>query len=53
MEQGFIRAHVASHVAVVEHGSLQELHHVGRLRTEGKEYQIRDGDVVEFLFRPS
>jgi GTP-binding protein YchF len=53
MEQGFIRAHVASHVEVVEHGGLQELHHLGRLRTEGKEYQIRDGDVVEFLFRPS
>jgi GTP-binding protein YchF len=52
METGFIRAHVASWDQVLEHGSLQELHHLGRLRTEGKDYVLADGDVVEFLFSP-
>ncbi len=50
MEKGFIRARVASCDEVLEHGSFEELHHHGLLRTEGKEYPIRDGDVVEFLF---
>lgn len=50
MEKGFIRAQVAPFTAVVEHPSFAELHRLGRLRTEGKDYVIRDGDVVEFLF---
>jgi GTP-binding protein YchF len=50
MEHGFIRAHVATFDHLVEHGSLQELHHHGLLRTEGKGYAIEDGDVVEFFF---
>lgn len=50
MEAGFIRAQVASCEEVLEHGSFQELHRLGRLRTEGKSYVIEDGDVVEFLF---
>jgi GTP-binding protein YchF len=50
MEHGFIRAHVASFEQVRQHGSLQELHHLGLLRTVGKEYAIQDGDVVEFFF---
>jgi hypothetical protein len=50
MERGFIRAHVAAFEQVREHGSFQELHHLGLLRTEGKDYNIQDGDVVEFFF---
>ncbi len=50
MEHGFIRAKVASHADLAEHGSFHELHLKGLLRTEGKDYQIADGDVVEFLF---
>jgi ribosome-binding ATPase YchF (GTP1/OBG family) len=50
MEQGFIRAHVASWKDVVAEKSLHDLHHSGRLRTEGKEYEVQDGDVVEILF---
>jgi len=50
MERGFIRAHVATFEQVREHGSFQELHHLGLLRTEGKDYAIQDGDVVEFFF---
>jgi len=50
MERGFIRAHVAKWDQVVEHGSFQELHHQGLLRTEGKECAVEDGDVIEFFF---
>ncbi len=51
MERGFIRAHVATYEQVREHGSFQQLHHLGQLRTEGKEYAIQDGDVVEYFFK--
>ncbi len=51
MEEGFIRAKVGQYHDLLEHGSFQELHHQGLLRTEGKNYEIRDGDVVEFLFQ--
>ena len=51
MEEGFIRAQVAHFEDLLEHGSFQELHHYGLLRTEGKDYEIQDGDVVEFLFK--
>ena len=50
MERGFIRAHVAKWNQVVEHGSFQELHTRGLLRTEGKECAVEDGDVIEFFF---
>jgi len=50
MEHGFIRAQVASFEQLAEHRTFQELHRHGLLRTEGKEYRIADGDVVEFLF---
>ena len=52
MEKGFIRAQVARWDQVVEHGSLQELHTQGLLRTEGKESEVEDGDVIEFFFHP-
>ena len=52
MERGFVRAYVASWEEVVAYGGLHELHHSGKLRTEGKQYAVRDGDVVEFLFSP-
>jgi GTP-binding protein YchF len=51
MERGFIRAQVAHFADLAEHGSFQELHHHGLLRTEGKDYEVQDGDVVEFLFK--
>ncbi len=50
MEHGFIRAHVANHTELAEHGSFHQLHLKGLLRTEGKDYRVADGDVVEFLF---
>jgi GTP-binding protein YchF len=50
MERGFIKAQVASWKEVIEEGSLHGLHERGRLRTEGRNYRVEDGDVVEFLF---
>ncbi len=50
MEHGFVRAQVASCEELLADGSLQELHRHGRLRTEGRDYRVRDGDVIEFLF---
>jgi ribosome-binding ATPase YchF (GTP1/OBG family) len=34
----------------VEHGSEAKCRSVGVLRVEGKEYVVKDGDVVHFLF---
>ncbi len=50
MERGFIRAQVFSFAQLCEHGSLQALQRKGLIRTVGKEYEIADGDIAEFLF---
>jgi len=52
MEQGFIRAHVAAFEDLCQHGSFQELNRLGRIRTEGKEYSVQDGEVIQFFFNP-
>lgn len=51
MEEGFIRAKVASYEELVAAGGFAELTRLGRVRTEGKGYVVADGDVVEFLFQ--
>ena len=50
MERGFIRAEVSSYDDLVECGSEAEARKRGKLRTEGRNYAIRDGDIVNFLF---
>jgi GTP-binding protein YchF len=50
MERGFIRAEVISYSDLESCGNLAEARKRGLLRTEGKNYIIRDGDVVTFLF---
>lgn len=49
-ERGFIRAQIVSYDDLVACGSLAEAKAKGLLRLEGKEYEMRDGDVVEFRF---
>ena len=49
-ERGFIRANVVSYDDLVKYGGMKEAREKGLLRQEGKEYVMRDGDVVEFLF---
>ncbi len=49
-EKGFIKAEVVSYDDLVEAGSLHEARSRGKARIEGKDYVMRDGDVVEFRF---
>lgn len=50
MERGFIRAEVISFSDYVACGSEQIAREKGLLRSEGKDYLIRDGDIVHFRF---
>ena len=50
MEKGFIRAKVVSSNQLVEVGDLHAIQSAGHMRTVGKDHEISDGDVVEFLF---
>jgi ribosome-binding ATPase YchF (GTP1/OBG family) len=45
----FIRAEVVSYEQLVEAGSFAKARERGWMRTEGKEYIVQDGDVIEFL----
>lgn len=49
-ERGFIAAEVIAFDELVAQGSHQESKEAGKLRIEGKEYVVKDGDVVEFRF---
>lgn len=49
-ERGFIRANVYSLEDLKAHKSEAGLKAAGRLRVEGKEYVVQDGDIVHFLF---
>ncbi|HRN29427.1 MAG TPA: DUF933 domain-containing protein, partial [Terrimesophilobacter sp.] len=49
-EKGFIKAEVISFEDLVATGSVAEARAKGKARMEGKDYVMRDGDVVEFRF---
>jgi hypothetical protein len=49
-QRGFIKAEVVSYADLMASGSLVAARAAGRVRIEGKEYVMRDGDVVEFRF---
>ena len=49
-ERGFIRAEVINWQVLLEHGSEAAAKLKGVLRVEGKEYVVKDGDVMHFLF---
>jgi GTP-binding protein YchF len=49
-ERGFIAAEVTAYDELVKFGSFAKAREAGRLRIEGKEYVVQDGDVVEFRF---
>lgn len=49
-EKGFIKAEVISFDDLIEAGSVAEARAKGKARLEGKDYVMRDGDVVEFRF---
>ena len=50
IERGFIRAEVIDYDTLIELGSLTAAREKGLVRSEGKEYVMKDGDVVHFLF---
>ena len=49
-EKGFIRAEVISYQDFVDAGSEVKAKEKGKLRVEGKEYLVQDGDIVHFRF---
>jgi GTP-binding protein YchF len=50
IKRGFIRAETFGFDALKEHGSEKELKAAGKIRLEGKEYAVQDGDVMNFRF---
>ncbi|WP_336922961.1 redox-regulated ATPase YchF [Aquipuribacter sp. SD81] len=49
-QRGFIKAEVVSYGDLVDAGSMAEAKSRGKVRMEGKDYVMADGDVVEFRF---
>ena len=49
-ERGFIRAEVMDYDVLVAHGSQHAVREKGLLRSEGKDYVVKDGDVILFRF---
>ena len=49
-EKGFIRAEIVDYDVLVELGSFNACKEKGKVRSEGKDYVIKDGDVVLFRF---
>ena len=49
-ERGFIKAEIVSFDDLVAAGSMAKAKEAGRVRMEGKDYVMHDGDVVDFRF---
>jgi ribosome-binding ATPase YchF (GTP1/OBG family) len=49
-ERGFIRAEVIAWDELIDIGSWSKARDVGKLRIEGKDYEVVDGDTIEFRF---
>ncbi len=49
-EKGFIRAEVISYKVYVEYGTEAKVKEAGKMRVEGKEYIVQDGDMMNFRF---
>ena len=50
MAAGFVRAEVIPWEELVEAGSFARARELGRLRTEGRDYVVADGDVIGIRF---
>jgi GTP-binding protein YchF len=48
--RGFIRAEVFTYETLSAHGSEHTLREHGLIRSEGKDYVIKDGDIIKYLF---
>ena len=49
-EKGFIRAEVISYTDYISYGSELKTKEAGKMKVEGKQYVVKDGDVMHFLF---
>jgi hypothetical protein len=49
-ERGFIKAEIVSYDDLIDAGAMNEAKARGKVRIEGKDYVMQDGDVVEFRF---
>ena len=50
LQKGFIRAEVVSYDDLIAFGGMNEVKAKGKLRLEGKEYTVKDGDVINIRF---
>ena len=50
LQRGFIRAEVIRWDELLEIGSWPKAKELGKLRVEGKDYEVADGDVLEIRF---
>ncbi|MGE5302158.1 MAG: redox-regulated ATPase YchF [Alphaproteobacteria bacterium] len=50
IERGFIRAEVIAYADFIAHGSEAKCKEAGKLRLEGKDYIVKDGDIIHFRF---
>jgi ribosome-binding ATPase YchF (GTP1/OBG family) len=50
LERGFIRAEVVSYEDYVKYEKMEALRAAGRVRSEGRDYVMQEGDVVNFRF---
>jgi GTP-binding protein YchF len=50
LERGFIRAEIVAYDDYVQYRTMEALRAAGRVRSEGREYVMREGDVVNFRF---
>ncbi len=50
MEKGFIRAEVLAYNDLIEFGSYAQAQRKGRVRLEGRDYIVQDGDIISFRF---
>jgi len=49
--RGFIRAEVTSYADFEKYGSVKEAHKAGKMRLEGKDYIVQDGDIINIRFK--
>jgi ribosome-binding ATPase len=50
IERGFIRAEIFHYDDIFHHGSAAKVREAGLFRLEGKDYPVRDGDIINFRF---
>ena len=50
IERGFIKAEVYSYNDILSFGSENVLREMGKIRQEGKNYIVKDGDIIFFKF---